>query len=306
MKVTPTAGISRLASLIVLISAVLALWLIAGCGTTSGTGGGGYGADAGPWPSSPTRATPTTGSSSTERVPDAALTVLLRGKTAEDQVIELDVTQVELKFGDQWVPVANREAIAKIESLPLRVTKGGITAMLAAPKTKVQKRKYTHLRLRFDDRKTKLAQGEKKLPLTLQATLELGEWTPDEKTLNTLTVNIDGTKVSATGNSATLPAAAITAAKGAAAAGVSGKIVPALPTARVEAYWGDTKFVIGSASPSAQDGSFQIPDLPAGPYRLAIVTPGYHRDDPPKAPLLLEDKVVLLGDIRMLKDVEAQ
>jgi len=294
-----------MASLILSIGAALAMWLIAGCGTTGGTGGG-YGADAGPWPSSPARTTPNASRPAAEQAPDAALTVLLRGKTAEDQAIELDVTQVELKYGDQWAPVANREAIAKIESLPLRITKGGITAMLAPPKTKVQKRKYTHLRLRFDDRKTKLVQGEKKLPLTLQATPELGEWTPDERVINTLTVIIDGTKVTATGNSATLPASALTAAKGAAAGGVSGKIVPALPTARVEAYWGDTKLVIGSASPSAQDGSFQIPDLPAGSYRLAITTPGYHRDDPPKDPLLLEDKVILLGEIRMLKDVDKE
>jgi hypothetical protein len=290
-----------------LAGAALALFFLAGCGTTTGGTGGGYGADAGPWPSSPARTTPTAaGNPSAAQVPNAALVVLLRGKASEEQALELDIAQIDLKYGDQWVTVTNREAIAKIESLPLRMTKGSLTAMLAGPKTTVPKRKYTHLRLRFDDRKTKLVAGEKKLPLTLQATLELGEWTPDEKTINTLTVSVDGAKVTATGNSATLPADAISVAKGTAAAGVSGKIVPALPTARVEAYWGDTKVVIGSAVPSAQDGSFQIPDLPAGAYRLAIVTPGYHRDDPPKDPLLLEDKVVLLGDIRMLKDVETK
>jgi len=293
----------KAAYLIGCASAALALIFLAGCGTTTGTGTSGYGADAGPWPSAPSRGTSAAGSHpGADQVPNVPLVVLLRGKTADAQALEVDITQVDLKYGDQWVPVANRDAIAKIETLPLRVTKGGITAMLAGPQTKVPQRKYTHLRLRFDDRKTKLVQGEKKLPLTLQATLELGEWTPDEKAINTLTVTLDGTKVTATENSATLPASALAVTKGAASAGVSGKLVPVLPTARIAAYWGDTKVAVGNAVPNAQDGSFQIPDLPAGPYRLEITTPGYHRDETPKAPLLLDDKVMLLGDIQMVKD----
>ncbi|MHB9110533.1 MAG: carboxypeptidase-like regulatory domain-containing protein [Armatimonadota bacterium] len=279
----------------------LALALFAGCGTTTGGTGTGYGADAGPWPSGPSRtaATPT---NQAEQAPPSALAVMLRGKTAENQTLELEVTQVDLKFGDQWVPVANREAIAKIEALPLRIGAKGSTAMLAAPKTKVPKRKYTHLRLRFDDRKTKLVAGDKKLPLTLQATLELGEWTPDEKALNTLTVTLDGTKVTDTKSSATLPPAALTVAKTTTAAGLSGKLVPPLPTARVDVFWGNTKFVLGTAAPNAQDGSFQIGNLPAGAYRLEVVNPGYHRAETPKELLQLEDKAVSLGEIQMVKN----
>jgi len=287
------------AYLTILAIAALALALLAGCGTTGGTGTG-YGADAGPWPSGPNRtaATPTP----PEQAPPAALTVLLTGKAAENQSLELEVTQVDLKYGDQWVPVANRDAIAKIEALPMRLTVKGNVAMLAAPKTKVPKRKYTHLRLRFDDRKTKLVSGDKTLPLTVQATLELDEWTPDEKAVNTLTITLDGTKVTATKSSATLPPAALTVAKTTAAAGVSGKLVPPLPTARVDVYWGNTKFVLGTAAPNAQDGSFQIGSLPAGAYRLEVTNPGYHRAETPKDLLQLNDKALNLGEIQMVKN----
>jgi len=281
--------------------AALALALFAGCGTTTGGTGTGYGSDAGPWPSGPNR-TANTPTPPTEQTPPAALAVLLRGKTAEDQSLELEVTQVDLKYGDQWVPVANRDAIAKIETLPLRLGAKGNTAMLAAPKTRVPKRKYTHLRLRFDDRKTKLVAGDKKLPLTLQATLELGEWTPDEKALNTLIVNLDGTKVTVTKSSATLPPAALTVTKTTTAAGVSGKLVPPMPTARVDVFWGNTKFVLGTAAPNAQDGSFQIGSLPAGAYRLEVTNPGYHRAETPKELLQLDDKAVELGEIQMVKN----
>ena len=294
-------------ALIGFVCATLALVLLAGCGTTTGGMGTGTGADAPPWGTPPTRTASTpTGRPSTEQAPPVPLVVLLRGKAAEDQQLELDVTQVELKYGDQWVPVVNRDAIAKIEPLPLRVTSKGITAMLASPRTKVPRRKYTHLRLRFDDRNTRLVNGDKKLPLTLQAALELGEWTPDDRAINTLTVNLDGTKVTATAGSATLPAGALTVTKGAAAAGINGKLVPPLPTARVDAYWSNTKVVIGSATPAGQDGAFQIPDLPAGYYRLEVTNPGYHWSNAPKSPLVLEDKVVPLGDIQMLKDAETK
>lgn len=283
-----------------MILAIAALALIAGCGTTGGTGTG-YGADAGPWPSGPNR-TAAAPAPPAEQAPPAALVVLLTGKAAENQSLELDVTQVDLKYGDQWVPVANRDAIAKIEALPLRLTAKGSVAMLAAPKTKVPKRKYTHLRLRFDDRNTKLVSSDRKLPLTVQATLELDEWTPDEKAVNTLTVTLDGTKVTATKSSATLPPAALTVAKTTAVAGVSGKLVPPLPTARVDVYWGNSKFVLGTAVPNAQDGSFQVGNLPAGAYRVEVTNPGYRRAETPKDLLQLSDKAVKLGEIQMVKN----
>lgn len=283
-----------------MILAIAALALIAGCGTTGGTGTG-YGADAGPWPSGPNR-TAAAPAPPAEQAPPAALAVLLTGKAAENQSLELDVTQVDLKYGDQWVPVANRDAIAKIEALPLRLTAKGSVAMLAAPKTKVPKRKYTHLRLRFDDRNTKLVSSDRKLPLTVQATLELDEWTPDEKAVNTLTVTLDGTKVTATKSSATLPPAALTVAKTTAVAGVSGKLVPPLPTARVDVYWGNSKFVLGTAVPNAQDGSFQVGNLPAGAYRVEVTNPGYRRAETPKDLLQLSDKAVKLGEIQMVKN----
>ena len=273
--------------------------ILAGCGATSGTGGTGYGADAGPWSQSPNRATPT---GQPEQVPNVALAVLLRGKSAENEQIKLDIAQLELKYLDQWVPVTNRDAIARIETLPLIISQKGITAMLATQKTMVPRRKYTHLRLRFDDKKTLLVRGEKELPLTLQATLELGEWTPEEKAINTLTVTLDGTKVTATTGSATLPTNALTIAKGTASAGFNGKIVPASPTARVDAFWGNTKLVIGTAIPAAADGAFQIPNLPAGNYRLEVTNPGYHQADEDKKPITLDGKVLDLGNLKLLKD----
>lgn len=285
--------------------AVLALAGIFGCGTAT-TGASGYGADAGPWPQAPARSTPGGANPSASQVPDVPIVVLLRGKAAENQQLDLEVTQVDLKFESQWVPVANRDAIAKNESLPLHMTQKGIIAMLATPKTKVPQRKYTHLRLRFDDRKTKLAQGDKKVPLTLQATLDLGEWTPDDKTINLLTVTVDGTKVKATDSSATLPTEAVTVAKGTTTAGVTGKIVPAAPTARVDAFWGSSKVLIGTAVPTAQDGAFQITNLPAGSYRLEITNPGFHPADEKKNIVSVEDKVVALGDMQLVKDGETK
>jgi len=275
--------------------------VIAGCGAA---GGGGYGADAGPWGQSPARTQPTqTARPPAEQVPDAVIVVQLRGKAAENEVLKLDIAQIELKYQDQWAPVTNREAIAKIETLPLAITQQGYTALLATPKTKAPRRKYTHLRLRFDDAKTAFVRDAKEVPLTVQASaLDLGEWTPDDKAINTLLVTLDGTKVTATASSATLPSGALAVAKKTATAGISGKILPASPTARVDALWGQTKVVIGTAIPAAADGTFQIANLPAGSYRLEVTHPGYHQADEDKKPIVIEEKLFECGEVKLLKD----
>ncbi len=294
--------IQRMLHILWLLLAISLAIGLAGCGAT-GTGGSGIGADGGSWPQGPSRGTtqPTATRPSTDEVPTAALMVMLRGKAAEDQELRLTITQIEVKFKDQWVPVANKEAINKLESMPVRIGEKGTTfAMLA--NTSIPRRKYTHLRLHLDDKKTLVVHGEKKeqSSLTLQSTtFELGDWTMDEKKTNVLTITVDGTKAT-DGN--TLPAAAVTVSKGMPTAGISGKLSPALPTARVDAYWGTSKLVLGSAVPSAQDGAFTIANLPAGSYRLEMTTPGYAQSEPRKNPILLEDKFVTLDEIKLISE----
>ncbi len=136
--------------------------------------------------------------------------------------------------------------------------------------TQVPKRKYSHFQLLLDSTNTLLVTANGKLPLTLGTTsFELHDWLPDEKKpWNVLVITVDGTKVvqSADGTSATLPAAAIAMHMEDATGAITGKLIPISPTAHVEALWSGTKISLNSDTPSAQDGTFTIKNLPDGAY----------------------------------------
>lgn len=269
--------------------------LLAGCGATSGTtSGGGYGSDSGPWPTAPNRATGTTATRPAgNEPPTAPLYVVLRGKSADAETLKLAVASVEVKFEDSWTPVANKSLITAQETLPLTLGAKGTTCLLA--KTDVPRRKYSHLRLRVDDAETALVRDDKKTALTLQTSvLTLAEWTPAEGKANLIILTVDGTKVTHTDDSATLPADAITVTTGLATGGVSGKMTPALPTARVEAFWGSSTTPIAGANPSAEDGAFTIENLPPGSYRIEVRAPGHRLIEPLTDPIAIDAKVVPL------------
>lgn len=279
------------------------LFVLAGCGATSGMtpGSSGIGADAGPWPTAPTRNTNTTRPGADE-APDAPVVVILRAKAADNEELRLDVTGVEVKFGGSWFDVAKKSAITAITAMPARVDSNGASMLLS--KGMVPKRKYTHFQIRLDDKKTMLVSGNSKIPLTVKsAIIELKEWTPDEKKkVNVLVVTLDGTKITRTAESATLPADAITVQPEEATGAISGKLDPTLPTATIEAFWSGSKTSFGSVAPAAQDGSFTISDLPAGPYTLEIRTPGYRLVKPLKDAVNVETKTVELKDLTLTPD----
>ena len=289
------------------LSATLLVMALAGCGTTSSTSGS-YGADAGPWPQAPTRTMPPVTADTT---PTARVMVLLRAKTARDnEELQLTAQQIDLKYTDpktnavQWVPICTKANIAAIETMPLRFgPKGSVTLLV---KTQIPQRKYTQLRVRFDDGKSLLLNTD---PAVIPAQkwsvntaspvlLDLGEWTPDDKNPNMLMVTLDGNQVTKNGAAATLPLAGFSVSNSVPPAGISAKLLPPLPTAHVDVFWGKTKTLLDSATPGA-DGVFTINHLPPGSYRLELTTPGYHQIDPRKDPVSVEDKVVTLSDIQL-------
>ena len=284
---------------------LLGVLALAGCGTTGNslTGSSGTGADAGPWPQAPMRAkTATATTPSPDDPPMAPLRVLLRAKSPKDELeLRLTPLQVDVKFKEQWVPVTTGADIAKIEALPLRFDAKGAVSLLA--KTQVPKRKYTQVRLRLDEKKSLLATTTQKWMLNAPTpvVLDLGEWTPDEKSQNMLCFTIDGSKITTSDTTATLPADAVTLAKGVPAGGISGKLSPTLPTAHVDIYWGKTKVLFASVNPAA-DGAFTVDQLPPGSYRLEMTTPGFHQIEPRKDLVHVEDKVIALHDTELTPD----
>jgi len=275
--------------------------LIAGCGSAPASGGG-YGANAGPWPQAPTRSTPTA-SNEQDQPPTVPVTFTLRGKAATEQELRLNVTQIELRYGSRWHTVAKAEDIAKYETLPLKLSAKEGFALLA--RTSVPRRTYNYVRLTFAKEKTVLARKEQPdVPLMVEMVpLALGEWTPSDTRANLITITVDGAKVKFEEN-VILPATALTAKALSPAGGINGKITPATPTARVEVFWGASKVLLGSVTPSAQDGSFTVANLPAGLYRVDVSAPGQKLSESLKDPVAVEDKPVTLKAFELVTATE--
>lgn len=308
--------------LLVLLPLLLTL---AGCGAMPGNtvGGTGAGADAGPWPTPPAHAAVDANSMSADQNPNTSVLVVLRASTAEDQELRLAITGVQLNSGGQWFDLAKAAEIKANYPQPIRVVSKG-SAVLLAKNAKVPKRKYSQCRLLVDGTNSLLVTASAKMPLTLKNTAFMlkdlpdakpdstadstagqkskdKEWTPDaKKAWNVLVITLDGSKVvpSQDNSGATLPAEAASISLEDANGTVTGKMVPILPTARVEAYWGGSKISLGSDTPTAQDGSFTIKNLPDGAYTLDYTTPGYRLVDPAQ-----ESVSVAKGKTATLKDV---
>lgn len=293
-----------------LLGGALLVMALAGCGSTGGTTSG-YGADAGPWPQAPLRsmAPATTDTATTTRI-----LVLLRAKTPQDnQELQLVPQQIELKYVEpktnkvQWMPVSGKTDIAAYETLPMRFGPKGSVTLLA--KTQVPLRKYTQLRMRFDDSKSLLVNTDPAVVPTQKWSLnnisplllDLGDWTPDDKNPNMLMLTLDSNQLTKSVNTASLPMTAFSVSKSIPAAGIGGKVLPPLPTARVDVFWGKSKTLIETTNPGA-DGVYTIGHLPPGSYRLELTTPGFHQIEPRKDPVSVEDKVVTLADTQLTPD----
>jgi len=276
------------------------LLMIAGCGAMSNTvpTGTGIGADAGPWPASPNRtAANANGKPNADEVPNAPVVVVLRAKSAENEEIKIDVTGVQLKSGGTWYDVAKKTDIAAITAQPVRAGEKGTSALLA--KGLVPKRKYTQFQLKLDDKNTLLLTKTDSRALTLKNTVfDLHDWTPDDKKKeNVLVINLDGSKHSA--DSATLASDAVSVRTEDAAGSITGKLNPALPTARIEVFWSGSKVSFGYDTPAAQGGTFTLKDLPAGPYTLTFTVPGYRLVEPPKDAIIVAGKAVDLKELAL-------
>jgi hypothetical protein len=279
-----------------LLLAVLAA--VSGCGTTPASGGG-YGADAGPWPQAPTRSTATT-PANPDQPPTVPITFTLRGKAAAGQELRLNVTQIELRYGERWHTVAKAEDIARNEALPLRF--GAKEGFALLTRTTVPRRSYNYVRLTFAKEKTVLVrENTPDAVLTVPATvpLPIGEWTPSDTKPNLITITLEGGKLKIA-ETPTLPADAFTAKALSPSGGISGKITPAAPTARVDVYWGASKVLLGSVTPSSQDGSFTLSNLPAGQYRVDVNAPGQQVSEPLKEAVAVEDKMVALKAMELV------
>ncbi|MHB9130594.1 MAG: peptidase associated/transthyretin-like domain-containing protein [Armatimonadota bacterium] len=287
------------------LTALLA-FVLAGCSTSpGGYTSGGTGADGGPWPTAPNRQQANTPARPSDAPPPANLVVLLQGKSAKDQELQLNIDRIELKYEDKVQLVTTGVEIAKQEKLPLRFGEKGTTILLV--KTQVPRRKYSHIQLRLADEKTSFVAGEQTQHLTLASSaFELGDWTPDEKKPNVITISLDGTKVATKGDSATLPTTGISVKTSIPKGGISGKLIPPATAGRVDIYWGTGKTLIGSAVPSPQDGTFTIENLPSGSYSVDIHVPGQRLIDPLTKPVNVEEKVLALPKLELTAETTNQ
>lgn len=294
-----------------MICALIALSVcgLLGCGTGSNgmTGGNGVGDAAGPWPQAPTRTAPTAaGRPAADEPPKAPVIVQLISKAAKEHEVRLDVERVEVKYLENWFPMVQRKDIADSETLPLRAGDKGATFLLV--RTDIPRRAYTHLRLQLADAKTALVVDEQTtLPLTLKGTtIELKELKLDDKKPNLITITIDGTKITTTAESATLPAEALTVTVSHPAGGVSGKVTPPMPNARVELFWKESKTLLGSGVPALSDGGFTITNLPPGHYRVEVRAPGHHLVEEVKGLVAVEQKIAALKPLALAADTGQQ
>ncbi len=273
------------------------LALVAGCGSAPASGGG-YGADARPWPQAPARSTPAAAGEQAQP-PTVPVTFTLRGKAAAEHELRLSLTQIELRYGSRWHTVAKAEDIAKNETLPLKLGAKESFALLA--RTAVPRRTYTYARLTFAKEKTVLARAEQpNVPLVVETVpLAIGEWAPSDARPNLITFTVDGTQVKFA-EDVILPATALAAKTLSPTGGITGTITPATPTARVEVFWGASKVLLGSVTPSAQDGSFTVANLPAGLYRVEVSATGQRLSEPLRDPVAVEDKPVTVKTLELV------
>jgi hypothetical protein len=197
--------------------------------------------------------------------------------------------------------VATAEDLAKQEPQPLRFTAKESFALLA--RASIPRQQYSYIRLTFAKEKSMLVREKTAdTPLIVEnATLPIGEWTPSDTKPNLITVTLDGSKVTIK-DTAVLTADGLSAKALSPTGGISGKLSPATPAARVDVYWGGSKLLLGSVAPSSQDGTFTVPNLPAGLYRVDIVAPNQRVAEPQKEPVPVEDKMVTLKAMELVAE----
>jgi hypothetical protein len=295
------------------------LLLLAGCGSAPGASGyggsAGTGADSGPWPTAPAKAANGTQAPGSDS-PVGPLVVLLQAKANPDETLALAVTKIELKYdNDHWYPLASadgKNGAAKLSATPCSADSKGAVFMLSS--SSIPRRKYTAIRLWFDDDATHVTRKAAApstqptpptpvtIPVTLaSSTLALSDWTLDPKLRNFILLQIDGTKLKANDNALQAPAEAVTVTKGTALGEISGTVVATIPNVTVEAYWGENKEALAPAVPVAQDGTFTLSNLPTGNYRLVVHATGFHPALPLK-PVAVENAPIKLDAIKLVAD----
>ncbi|HEY3376842.1 MAG TPA: hypothetical protein VGL77_05045 [Armatimonadota bacterium] len=277
--------------------------VLAGCGTTPGSsyaGNGGVGADAGPWPANPNQSLPDRNAGSSPNVP---LTVVLHATAAEHAKLSLQVVKVELNYEKQWITVNAKNVLDKLQPMPWSVGDTGGTALLA--NTQVPRRNYTAIRLVFNEAKTTVTMKPETpaLPLKVNGAMQsLEGWVMDPKQPNTVTFTLDGTKITAAASSANVPEGALAISKGMPTGAISGKLTPYIASAKIQLLWGTSDYEFASATPLPPDGVFAIKNVPAGMYRVKVISSSHHLIDDLSKPMAVGEKEVALGELHLAEN----
>jgi hypothetical protein len=283
-----------------LLAGAVGLALLCGCSASQGSGGTGYGADAGPWPKAPTRATPK-GPATTD-TPTVPLYLLVHGTTAAEETLRVELVGLEVKFDGRWITVAQRDDFARFAN-PVTLTAAGTPGF--ALSTTLPRRIYTHLRVRFGTN-GRWQQGDTTRALTIPTLTHTlpEEWTPPERVPTVVHVTLTPTALAIAPKNASLPATALACTLDSPTGGLSGRVTPLLPHARVEALWADTRTVVGSALPTSPDGTFSITPLPAGPYRLEVRATGYRLLEPDRKAIPVGKELVPCDPLTLVPEAK--
>ncbi|HEX2949571.1 MAG TPA: carboxypeptidase-like regulatory domain-containing protein [Armatimonadota bacterium] len=286
-----------------ILSLLIGVLVIVGCGLTPGSSSSSSysstasGADAGPWPQKPTK----DAKSSPSDPQKAPLFVEIAAKVPTDSTLSLEVGKVELQCNEEWVTIANKEDINKIEPKAVLLNDKSSVALLV--NTQIPVRKYTAMRISFLNAALKNS-DEASSPIIIgEINQSLDDWAPTPSKNSLLTIHFDVSKITKDQDALKASAAAFSIQKATATGSIQGTVSPTtVGNVKVQVFWEKSTVLLGSAIPQTTDGSFTISNLPVGEYSVFVQADGYHLAKPISDLISVNEKAVTLGKLTLEKD----
>lgn len=251
--------------------------LLAGCSTTTGSNSSGTGADTGPWPTKPNRNSQLK-SSDIDKVVSVPLWTMVKCQLAENEELSFNIELIDLKNDKQQkVPVSTLKDFMVLNPSGLHFNDKLQTQVVASQN--IKKYKYTQLKFKINSTDSYFKNDKHKfLVKDFEVSIPLSNWVPYEPTndikLNVLELNLNRDSLIFDNEKKTIEIKpdAISVSFPSPTGAITGKVSSFMPSTRVIALFNGTSLEAGSIVPSSIDGTFSIYGLPAGKYKIKIIT----------------------------------
>jgi hypothetical protein len=247
-----------------------------GCSTTTGSNSSGTGADSGPWPSKPTRNIQQNVTES-DKVISVPLHIIMKCQMNEKESLVLNVSSIELKSDKQSFIIATNKDVQSFNPAGIKFSDKVQTQIIST--SSVKKFKYLSLKLKLNSENSFFYNDKLKYSINnIETTLPLGNWIPYEPSgeirTNLLQISIkkDNIILNNEKMTAEIKPEVLSIASVIPAGGITGKVSTFQPSTKVIAIFNGTTLEMGSVIPNSSDGSFTITGLPAGIYKLKVIT----------------------------------